>query len=186
MSTATLRSSFLLASFAALGLLATSCKGSDSEVSVPNQIAFNDYEAVVGWTSNTESITRERAHSGIYSVKVGGPTEFGMGYGLELSKAVDHKPHKIHLEAWGFMTDPKATARLGFQLYDPAQNKEVFGDGIDYSTAVQTPGKWIKISKDITLPDNTSSAQQMRVFLWRAGASSPAYVDDIRISEVTQ
>jgi hypothetical protein len=177
----------VLASLTILGLLTTAgCKGGDDEATPANQIAFNDYESVEGWMPTPTSLTRERAHSGSHAVKVDGSVEFALGYNLPLGKALDHKPHKIHVEAWGFMTDPKSAARLGFQLYDPAQSKEIFGDGLDYTTAVQTPGKWVKISKDITLPTSTASNLEMKVFLWRAGASSPAYLDDLRISEVTQ
>nr|GFC67925.1 hypothetical protein [Tanacetum cinerariifolium] len=112
---------------------ATGCHKAATDATAGNLLAFNDYEAIMGWMSGTESITRERAHSGSRAVQVGGPIEYGLGYGLELS---------------------------------------------------QTPSKWVKISQDITLPDSTNGAQQLRVFLWRASASSPAYLDDLRISEV--
>lgn len=185
MNTFTLRPA--LATLTVLGLVAMAgCKSGDAETAPADQIAYNDYESVEGWMPTPESLTRERAHSGSHSVKVDGAVEYALGYNLPLGKALDHKPHKIHVEAWGFMTDPKSAARLGFQLYDPAQSKEVFGDGLDYTSAVQTPGKWVKISKDITLPATTASNLEMKVFLWRASASSAAYLDDLRISEVTQ
>jgi hypothetical protein len=167
-------------------LATTSCHRATSAADASNLLAFNDYEAVMGWMSGTESITRERAHSGSRAVQVGGSIEYGLGYGLELSQVADHPLRKLHLEAWGYMTDPQSTAQLGLQLYDPAQRKAIFSQGIDYAVAVQTPGKWVKISQDITLPDSTNGAQQLRVFLWRASASSPAYLDDLRISEVRQ
>ena len=44
-----------------------------------------------------------------------------------------------------------------------------------------TPRKWVEISKEITLPATTTSTQDMKVFLWRANATSPAYIDDLRI-----
>lgn len=169
-------------------LAATSCQQAGSKAAASNQIAFNDYEAVVGWlgSGSTESVTRERAHSGERAVKVGGPVEYGLGYSMELSQVADHPLHKLRIEAWGFMTAPQSTAQLGLQLYDPAQRKPVFSAGIDYAAAVQLPGRWVKFSKDITLPSNANSTQQLRVFLWRASASSPAYLDDLRISEVPQ
>ena len=187
MGTYTSCSGLLLASVVGLGLLAaTGCHRADSDVAAGNQLAFNDFEAVMGWLGSTESVTRERAHSGSHAIKVDGGMEYGLGYSMELSQAANHPLHKLHLEAWGFMTDAQSTAQLGLQLYDPAQRKPVFGDGIDYAAAVQKPGKWVKISKDITLPGTTNGAQQLRVFLWRASASSPAYLDDLRITEVPQ
>lgn len=184
MKTFTLR--LLLAPVLGLGLLAAGgCSKSEPAAEGGNVIASNDFESLVGWAPNTESVTREQAHSGVYSVKVDGSVEFGLGYMMTLDKAVDHKPHKIRIEGWGYMTDDKSTARLGFQLLDPAQNKIVFGDpGIDYATDVKTPGKWVKISRDVVLPTDVVSTQQMRIFLWRANASTPAYIDDMRVLEV--
>ena len=131
-------------------------------------------------------MTKEQAHSGKYSVKVGPDTEFGQSYTMQLSKIFDHKPHKLRIFGWAYMTDSKATARLGFQLYDLAQNKEIFGDGIDYVDAVKAPGKWVKIEKVITLPATVTGEQQIRVFLYRNSASSPAFIDDLGISEVKE
>ncbi len=170
-----------------LGLLSlASCKSDSEAAPDTNRIAFNDFESMVGWTSGAESLSKEQAHSGKYSVKVGPETEFGQPYTMQLNKILDHKPRKLRMSGWAYMTDAKSTARLGFQLYDMTQNKEVFGDGLDYAAAVQTPGKWVQITKDITLPATTTGAQQVRVFLWRSGATSPAFIDDLSLSEVPE
>ncbi|AMR27909.1 hypothetical protein A0257_12975 [Hymenobacter psoromatis] len=177
---------FWLAPLAGLSLLAaTSCKQDSTTDGTSTLLAFNDYEAVVGWVPNpSPSVTSERAHSGHYCVKVGPQDEFGMGYAMVLEKIIDHRPRKLRVEAWGFMTDANATAKIGFQLFNAAQDKVLFSDGIEYADAIKTPGKWVKISKDITLPADVAGNQQIRVFLWRSVAGSPAYVDDLKISEV--
>lgn len=166
-----------------LGAIA-GCDNTSSEAAEGSSLAFNDYEAVVGWMPNPESVTRERAHSGRYAVKVGPENEYGMGYSSVLEKIIDHRPRKLRVEAWGFMTDANSTAKVGFQLFNAAQDKVLFNDGIEYAEAVKTPGRWVKISKDMTLPSDVAGNQQIRVFLWRSGASSPAFIDDLRISEV--
>jgi hypothetical protein len=163
--------------------IAVSCSKSNPADDA-NLIAFNDYEAVIGWMPDPGNITREQAHSGHYAVKVDGDHEFGLGFGLPLSKAIARKPNKIRISAWAYMTDAKSTARLGLQLFDPAAGKEVFGDGIDFANDVKSPKKWVEISKEIKLPANTTSTQEMRVFLWRGGATSPSYMDDLRIELV--
>lgn len=176
---------FFLAALTALSLLAvTGCDDTKPDPEGGNSLAFNDYEAVVGWMPNPESVTRERAHSGRYSVKVGPENEYGMGYSMVLEKIIDHRPHKIRLEGWGYMTDANAGAKVGFQLFNAPQDKLLFSDGIEYAEAIKTLGKWVKISKDITLPNDVAGNQQIRVFLWRSNASSPAFLDDLRISEV--
>jgi hypothetical protein len=178
------RTSVVFAAISGL-LLAAGCKGNDAVSADPNELAFNNFESMVGWTSGTESLSREQAHSGKYSVKIGPDVEFGTGYNMQLNKMMDHKPHKLRMSGWAFMTDAKSAARLGFQVVD-AQGKEVFGDGIDYSEAVKTPGKWVEIQKEVTLPATVNGTNQLRVFLYRANASSPAFIDDLRISEVKE
>lgn len=175
---------FTLAAASVAGLfLAVSCGGSSSSNNA-NLIAFNDFEAVVGWMADPGTISREQAHSGHYSVKVDGAHEFGMGYSLPLGKATARKPHVVRISAWVFMTDEKSVARLGLQLFDPATGKETFGDGINFIDQVKTYNKWVEITKDIKLPDNAASTQELRVFLWRGSATTPAYMDDLRVTLV--
>jgi hypothetical protein len=177
----------LCASGIVLGLLGlASCKSDSSASGDANQVAFNDFESLDGWASNTESLTKEQAHSGKYSIGVNPNVEFGLNYMMMLNKVFDHKPRKLRVSGWGYMADSKSTAQLDIQLFDLAQGKAVFGESIDYATAVKTPGKWVEISREITLPATTASTQQLRVFLWRAGASSPAFIDDVRVAEVPE
>jgi len=163
--------------------LATSCGNSTPENDA-NLLAFNDYEAVIGWMPDGGTVTREQAHSGRYAVKVDSEHEFGMGYGLPVGKATARKPRKVRVSAWAYMTDASSAARLGFQLVDPATGQETFGDGINFTDQIKDYKKWVEISKEITLPETTTSTQEMRVYLWRGGATTPAYMDDLRIALV--
>jgi hypothetical protein len=175
---------FTRATVVAAGLfIAISCSKS-SPIDDANLIAFNDYESVIGWVADNGTVTREQAHSGRYSVKVDDSHEFGMGFSLPLGKAISRKPNKIRISGWAYMTDAKSTARLGLQLFDPVAGKEAFGDGINFADDIKSPKKWTEISKEIVLPTSTSRTQEIRVFLWRGGASSPAYIDDLRIELV--
>jgi len=170
-----------------LGLLGLAgCKSDSSASGDANQVAFNDFESLDGWASNTESLTKEQAHSGKYSIGVNPNVEFGLNYMMVLNKVFNHKPRKLRVSGWGYMADSKSVAQLDIQLFDLAQGKAVFGEAIDYANAVKTPGKWVEISKEVTLPATTTGAQQLRVFLWRAGATSPAFIDDVRVAEVPE
>ena len=150
----------------------------------PNLIAATDYESVLGWQPSPDAVTRDHAHSGKFAVMVAPGHDFAGGYGMPIGKATARKPHKLHLEGWGYMTDSKSSARLSVQLLDPATGKQTFGDGIDYTSAIKEPKKWTKIEKDVVLPETTASTYELRVFLWRSTAETPAYLDDLRISLV--
>ena len=177
-----LRFRTLVLPLAACGVLLTACGDDKPATDDPNLITFNDFESVLGWQPYPDAVTREHAHSGKYAITVGPGKEFTLGYALLIGKALARKPHKIRIEGWGYMTDGKATARLGLQVLDPATGKETFGDGVDFASVIKVPKKWVEISKDVTLPDNVTSAQELRVFIWRANAESPAYFDDMRVT----
>jgi len=171
-------------SLVTLSFLLTGCGGGETSSADSTELASNDYESVVGWMPDPKTLTREQAHSGRYAVKVDVANEYGMGYGQLLAKALDHKPTKMRIEGWAMMADANSKARLDFQLINLLTNKAVVYDGIAYDTVIKSYGKWVKISKDISLPATITSNLELRVFLWRAGATSPAYLDDLRISEV--
>lgn len=171
------RSAVLAGSLLALA----GCSKSDSEDDA-NLIAANNYESVVGWGCDVNSVTRDHAHSGHYAVKVDAGHEFGLGYGMPLGEATARKPHLVRVSGWAYKTDDKSNARLGLQIFDMVANKEVFGDGISYAEQVKDVNKWVHVSKDIKLPNVVNSTQHLRVFLWRDGATSPAYLDDLRIT----
>ncbi|WP_156109088.1 carbohydrate binding domain-containing protein [Hymenobacter sp. APR13] len=172
-----------LLSFAMLGVVLAACSGSDS--SAPDNaklITANDFESVEGWMPPTPALSREQAHSGKFSTRVDGNTEFSLGYSNLLGKVSPSKLRKITLQAWVYLPSAKSQARLGVQVSDPVSGQEVFGDGITLTDQVKEYKKWVEVSKEITLPENITATQLLKVFLWRASASDAAYMDDIRLT----
>lgn len=175
--------SLTLSATALTGLFfAVSCGGDSTAANDPNQIAFTNYESVAGWMDVQGSLTKDKAHSGAYSVKVDAANEYGMGYVFPLGKATPRKPRKVRIEGWAFKTDGKSNAKLALQIVDATTGQQKFSDDISFASQVKDAGKWVEISKDVTIPENTTSADMLKVFLWRAEAASPAYLDDLRIS----
>ena len=145
-----------------------------------NVFMANDFESLRGWVDAT-GIDAGHAHSGKYASKVDRDREFGVTYEMALGKISDHKMKTLHLEAWVYLPSTQA-ATVGFKLVDPAQHDQtVFGDGIKLED-VKTFNQWVRVEKDIVLPDNINSALKMRVFLWRGGANQAVYLDDIKMS----
>ena len=174
-----------LFSLGILGALLSACSKSEPEASDNAKvITANDFESVDGWMPTVPSLTRDQAHSGKYSIRVDGNTEFSLGYGNLLGKVSPTKLRKLNVEAWVYAPSAKSQARLGVQVTDPVTGKEIFGDGITITDQVKEYKKWVKISKEIVLPENITATQVLKVFLWRASASDAAYMDDIRVVAV--
>ncbi|MCC2545883.1 carbohydrate binding domain-containing protein [Hymenobacter sp. BT175] len=168
-----------------LGTLLSACSNSDTAApDTAKLITKMDFESVEGWMPPTPSLTREQAHSGRFSVKVDGNNEFSMGYSNLLGRVAPSRLRKIKVQAWVYLASEKSQARLGVQITDPVSGKELFGDGIALGEQVKEYKKWKEVSKEISLPDNVTATQNLKVFLWRASASDAAYLDDVQLSIV--
>lgn len=146
-------------------------------------ITANDFEESAGWNVDPAMLDRGRAHSGQYAIKVDKDHEFSLGFDMALGQATPAKIKTVHLEGWAFRVGDNSTGILGVQVMDvnnPGQ--QVFGDGIKIAEVVKSKGKWEQISKDITLPDNITAAQHLRVSLWRADGTDAVLVDDVKLS----
>ena len=64
----------------------------------------------------------------------------------------------------------------------PNGTSQLFGDGIRLGDVVKSYGKWVKVEKDIVLPETISALDHIRVSLWRADASDEVLVDDVQLS----
>jgi len=169
--------------FLMLASLFSSCSSDDKLTVGPNTITANDFESLAGWVGDQATLTKTRAHSGKYALEVNKDHDFSLTYDAVLGQISPRKLKKIHLEAWAFRPNPNSKGVLGIQIVDPAQNnKDVAGDGIYLESDVKEFNKWVKVSKDITLPDNLVYTQHLRLFLWRGAGSEPTYVDDVNLT----
>ncbi len=145
-------------------------------------LTFNDFESMAGWIPENNSLTREVAHSGNYSIKVEPGMDFSLAYDAQLGQVTPRKPRKIKLEAWAYVLTNQSTAKLGLQIADPATGQTVFGDGIELLEQVKKYRTWVPISKEIPLPDSIAHSHHLKVFLWRNYFPEVSYIDDVRIS----
>ncbi|GGF04581.1 carbohydrate binding domain-containing protein [Hymenobacter cavernae] len=170
--------------FLVLASFISSCSSDDELTAGPNTITANDFESLAGWVGGDQAtLTKTRAHSGKYALEVSNGHDFSLTYDAVLGQISPRKLKKVRLEAWAFRPNPNAKGVLGIQIVDPAQdNKPVAGDGIYLESEVKEFNKWVKVSKDITLPDNLVYTQHLRLFLWRGAGSEPNYVDDVSLT----
>ncbi|GAB2795276.1 hypothetical protein HNQ93_002981 [Hymenobacter luteus] len=171
----------VLLSLAVLGACSSDEKASTS-ASDAKTITFNDFESVAGWNVDPALLDRGRAHSGKYAIKVDKDREFSLTFDMALGQATPTKIKTVHLEAYAFLPSDKATGMLGVQVMDDTNTQQLFGDGIRLGEAVKSYGKWVPVSKDITLPENITAAQHLRLSLWRADASDYVLIDDVKLS----
>lgn len=146
----------------------------------------NDFESIYGWLPEPQNptLTTEKAHSGKYSIKVDNVYDFSMTYRTPLGRLHNSRIKKIKIEAWAFVPSAKTPVAL-ITVIDPAEasDKSLLWESLDLNVAVKGEfGKWVKVSKDITVPAEATFNSRLSIYLWRNGpVPGPTYLDDIVI-----
>lgn len=173
--------------YASFSLALTACGENAKEIPA-NQLASNNFESVEGWFGDNTpaSLTKEKAHSGRYAVKVDPSTEFSMGYSNLLGKLSASKLKKIKIHAWVNIPVSGPKAVLVTQITDPANSsaQAVLWDGLRLAEATKARNKWVEVEKEVTLPTNITYAHKIQVYLWGADNAETTLMDDLTISKV--
>ncbi|WP_210514269.1 carbohydrate binding domain-containing protein [Hymenobacter terricola] len=149
-----------------------------------NQLAANDFESVDGWTGDAKpaSLTKEKSHSGHYSVKVAPGVDFGMGFNNTLSVVSSSRLKKIKVHAWVWLPGKSAAASLVTQITDPAAgNKSIMWQGLDLANKVKSFGKWVEIEQEYAIPAEAAASHRLYCYLWRGSSPNAVYIDDLQI-----
>ncbi len=165
-------------------MLATACSRGDAKSEAdPNQLFATGFENLEGWVIPNPSLTREKAHSGLYSVKTDPNIEYSLTYNNELGRLSPQRLNKFRLTAWVF-NDKAEPAQLVLQITRSAEdNSNVLYEKIDLSQAVKA-GEWTEVSKEITLPAEAAANNPIKIYLWRSGSTLPTYLDDLALTVV--
>lgn len=176
---------FTLCGAAALALAFTGCGQQSDTQPDADVLVSNDFETMAGWMPEPQSATlsREQAHSGHYSLKVDAAHEYSMGYSVPLGQLHGTRIKKIKVSAWAFATAPDANASFVVAVNPVApETKPLLWEGLELGKS--TVGKWREVSKELTLPENTTPNNTLVLYLWRTGGDKAVYLDDIRVALV--
>jgi hypothetical protein len=175
----------LLYGLLALGMF--SCGGASSSKPA-NELTSNDFESIDGWTGGvpSASLTKEKAHSGVYSVKVDPTIDYSLGYNNQIGKLSPVRVKKIKIHAWINLPSSQTPVTLVVEIKKPGEPKNLLWDGVDLLKEVKPKGfnKWVEVEKTFDLPENTTFDSQLLVYMWRGSSNQPAYLDDLQITKV--
>ncbi|QKG53972.1 carbohydrate binding domain-containing protein [Hymenobacter sp. BRD67] len=170
----------------ALLLLASLASCGDSTSTPANSLASNNFESVDGWMGDTPqpSLTKEKAHSGAYSVSVRPGIDYSLGYNNTLGRMSTSRPEKIKISGWVYLPSPQASAQLVTEIKDPTlpTNNVLLWNGIDLKKEVKKFNEWQQVERVITIPATAKATSTLKVYLWRADDSQPVYLDDLSLS----
>lgn len=167
----------------ALPLAALFACGSDDSAKDAKDVMMNaDFDSLVGWVPDPSTLTKEKAHSGAYSLKVDPTHEYSLTYSNTLGQLSGTRIRGIKVDAWAYLPSKDAAANLVFVLKDNVGGQDILNEQIGLLSQVKEYGKWVQISKEISFPASANYTSQLGVYLWRASSAVPVYVDDIRVT----
>lgn len=159
--------------------------GSKNDATDPNVIVDNNFDTIAGWVPEPQNATlsRDKAHSGHYSIKVDGEHEYSLNYKAMLGQLHATRIKKIKITAWTFVSsaDAKASLVTAVSNPDPANDKPLLWEALDLS-AGNSPGKWVEVSKEIAIPEAATPTCILGFYLWRTSGNQPVYLDDLRVT----
>lgn len=176
-----------LFTFSALGLsllLSSGCSKTTAEEK--DVLTSNDFDHLDGWVGDVPSLTRDKAHSGAYSLVVKPGLEYSLGYSNPLGRLSTTRPDKIRVGAWVMRTGDANSAKLVIEIKDPTTGEKAFWDGIDLAKEAPKLNAWQHIEHEIAVPPTVSANSRIQVYMWGAGVGQPTYLDDLTLSQVAK
>lgn len=171
-------------------LLLAACGSSDQTAATKADILVStDFDSLAGWmgTPPNPSLTREKAHSGRYSSKVGGSIEYGLTFANTLGELHEVRVKRLKISAWVFVPSAQASALFITHGGDAQPNaKPLIYNILDVVKAVDgNYGQWVPISKILELPDAVIYSTNIGFYLWRPSPSPESvYLDDLTVTAV--
>lgn len=173
-----------------VGLLLTACLascGNDQTTTPANASVYNDFESLAGWIppEALASLSKEKAHSGLYSVAVRPGIEYSLGYSNTLGQMSETRPRHLKLSAWVFVPAAQlASAQLIAELTNPRPPAAgtLVKQTVDFKKEITKFGAWQHVEKVIDIPPTATANSVFKLYLWRAGSGQPVYLDDVALS----
>ncbi|MFD2719384.1 carbohydrate binding domain-containing protein [Hymenobacter monticola] len=160
------------------------CGDKDGGSRPANLLTGNDFEQMDGWMGDVPqpSLTKEKAHSGAYSVHVGPGIEYSNGFIGTLGKLSSTRLNQIKVKAWVYVPSGPTATSIVTSLVDPATPgaKPAMWDAMGLDKMVKKRNDWQEVEKTFTLPANVGPNYKLYVYLWSGGSQNVAYLDDIQ------
>lgn len=151
------------------------------EQSKPPNLYTNDFDNYLNWGFTHELIVKGGAHSGNYSCKTGGNSQFGIGMKLPYDEFKEKKPKHMIVSAWvkSEKSRPKASVVATFD----EGKTNVAWNGIDLSKEINQNDKWIFVTQRFDFPKNIYPGVDFSFFLWNTGGTE-VWIDDMSVEFV--
>ncbi len=124
---------------------------------------------------NLETVTDTLAHSGKYASMVDSIKEFSLVYENKLGNMSQNLPKTVKVSAYG------CTLKEGTKAFIVCSiNNNKFYSGAEVDSLFTTTNEWKEISAEFKLPENLSTEDVLKAYVWNNKAGV-FLVDDLKV-----
>lgn len=160
------------------------CSSPGTTTTDANLLVDTNFDTLAGWLPEAQeaTLTREKAHSGSYALKVDATHDYSLGYRAPLGRLHETRINKIKVAAWTFVP-AGGSASLVVAVTNPTapNDKPLLWDALELGKSKEL-GKWVEVSKVLTIPETATGTSTLGLYLWRTGGNQPVYIDDLRVT----
>ncbi|GAG84965.1 unnamed protein product [marine sediment metagenome] len=139
---------------------------------------YNDGEKRSTW-GQMQTITKERAFSGIRSSRVGDSLEFGLTCEIPYKLLPDSNKNEIEIN---FMVYQPVFNDFNAKIVIEAQGEEIefFWRGINLNSQIKSSDEWKKFKLNFIIPDEIKKADIIKVYIHNP-SKNEVYIDDMEV-----
>ena len=154
--------SFLSLIFIALFAI-VSC-GDKKDKQDANSVKFsNDMENNLQWM-NTNTLVKDKAHSGDYVCKMDSTHEYSFGFYYKFEKMNTKLPKKAKVNLFAFAQSSCEKVQLAIEV--DSLGKTIFWTSKPIEKKLSTPNQWIEVAEEFDFPQNILPSYDVKVYVW--------------------
>lgn len=152
--------------------------GCSNEELSKNDSYVNNMECIDCWR-NSNTLTKEIAHSGLYSSKLDSASEYSVTFEIPVKNMNAKSLKKAIIKLWVYFPEPGVTGKIAAQATLNGETK--FWMGYNLEDQVKNAKEWTAVAYSITLPPNIKNMDNFGVYVMNP-AKNKFFVDDFDIS----
>ncbi len=159
--------------FAVMAVILFSCSKTGKKA---NEFT-NDMENAKFW-SNSSSVVKGFAHSGIYASKLDTANTFSYGFQSVFENILKSTPKKVIVTIWVYSLLPNPDASIVVDINNNGQSKFWKNSALN---GVSKAKEWTEVKALFDLPANLDIKDELKIYVWNPNKRD-LYIDDLNVS----
>jgi hypothetical protein len=153
------------------------CSGNKSAEREPGSILVKSDLENLAWI-NQNTLSKDVAHSGMFSSKLDSLTEFSYGYSSTFNNLSDTLPVSVDVSVWIYYSQLKINSSLVISI--DSVSKNIFWKGVPLADSIKAANQWQEIKVTFELPKKIMPTDNLKIYVLNAEKRN-FYMDDLSL-----